>query len=301
MRQLEQSPTATHVLIYNGNGTSPNSARHAHNTLTALLGRTYEVAYINARSILCDFWEERCALLVIPGGRDLPYCEDLNGLGNARIRQYVTNGGRYFGLCAGAYYGSKVVEFEKGRPLMEVCGPRELGFYPGVCRGTAFPGFVYNSERGARSLACRLSQSHLQPFYDGKVPSEIKMYYNGGGYFVHPEQYDGVDVLCRFSERGICWDEPDGPAAVIHCHVGQGHAVLTSTHPEFDVNDGTLDAEHQTLRDLLFSVPAQRQFLQAVFARMGLNVPVQDCSNVGPVLTALCNESTLNVLEVKEG
>lgn len=41
---------------------------------------------------------------VIPGGRDLPYCRDLNGYINDRIIRYVKEGGVYMGICAGAYY-----------------------------------------------------------------------------------------------------------------------------------------------------------------------------------------------------
>lgn len=61
----------------------------------------------------------------------------------------MEDGGSYLGLCAGGYYGSARCEFEVGNAGMEVIGPRELAFYPGACRGSVFPGFVYNSEEGA--------------------------------------------------------------------------------------------------------------------------------------------------------
>ena len=55
------------------------------------------------------------------------------------VADYVHGGGRYLGLCAGAYYACNRVEFEQGSP-MEVQGDRELQFFPGIARGAAYPG-----------------------------------------------------------------------------------------------------------------------------------------------------------------
>jgi hypothetical protein len=53
--------------------------------------------------------------------------------------EYVSAGGAYLGLCAGAYYACSRVEFEPGGPL-QVRGDRELGFFPGVAAGAAYAG-----------------------------------------------------------------------------------------------------------------------------------------------------------------
>ena len=87
-------------------------------------------------------WFSTCVLLVFPGGADLGYCRTLNGEGNRRISRYVNAGGSYLGFCAGGYYGSAKCEFEVGKKGMEVVGDRELAFFPGICKGLAFPGFV---------------------------------------------------------------------------------------------------------------------------------------------------------------
>ena len=101
------------VLIYNGNGTSPNSVKQTYNILKSLLGHAYDVMKVDATTLKNEPWEESCSLLVIPGGRDTPYCEDLKNEANDKIRQYVKQGGNYLGLCAGAYYASREIEFEK--------------------------------------------------------------------------------------------------------------------------------------------------------------------------------------------
>ncbi|KAI8140387.1 biotin-protein ligase [Fennellomyces sp. T-0311] len=270
------------VLIYTGNGTSPNSVVHTQKTLKSLLGHAYDVVPVDAKTLRVEPWEETCALLVIPGGRDLPYCKDLNGVATARIKQYVRGGGRYLGLCAGGYFGSSTIEFEQGRADMQVCGKRELEFFPGVCRGTVYPGFVYESEQGARNASVRLSTEHLQSYYPSNtlVPKSIDMYYNGGGYFAHADQYPNVQVLGRFVDAGICKDE-DYPAAVVQCAVGDGVAVLTSTHPEYDM---TLlnqpDVDSAMVAELLRSEPDRKTFLRAMFAKMGLAVVGFDHNHV---------------------
>lgn len=65
---------------------------------------------------------------------------------------YLQQGGRYLGLCAGAYYACQQVAFEPGTNL-EVHGNRELALFPGVAVGSIVPGFEYGSELGAQVCA----------------------------------------------------------------------------------------------------------------------------------------------------
>lgn len=268
--------TGINILVYTGNGTSPNSVKHAQKTLKQILGHAYDIIPVDARTLQTEPWEDSCSMLVMPGGRDLPYCADLNGVANTRIKNYVNSGGRYLGLCAGAYYASSCIEFEQGRPDMEVCGLRELAFFPGTCRGTMYPGFVYESEKGARSTPVQLISEYLQPYYgnDQLVPKTLHMYYNGGGYFAHAEDYDNIQVLGRFIDAGICKDETN-PAAAISCSVGKGTAVLIATHPEYDME--TFD--DKVMEDLVASEPDRKLFLRAVFAKMGLDVGNKQSDN----------------------
>ena len=43
---------------------------------------------------------------------------------------------------------------------LEVCGDRELAFFPGIARGSAFPGFDYETEAGAVAAALRFRPPH---------------------------------------------------------------------------------------------------------------------------------------------
>jgi biotin--protein ligase len=215
-----------------GNGSTVESVRQCLYTLRRLLAPNYAVIPVTGEMIINEPWTAACALLVMPGGADQGYCRTLNGEGNRRITQFVRRGGAYIGFCAGGYYGCKRCEFEVGDKKMEVVGSRELAFFPGTCRGCAFPGFVYHSEEGARASELNVERTAFQ----GKepIPDSFKSYYNGGGVFVDAPKYSdqGVEVLANYAEP-LSVDPGEGAAAVVYCKVGDGAALLTGPHPEF--------------------------------------------------------------------
>ena len=180
--------------------------------------------------ILNEPWTASCALLVFPGGADMGYCRSLNGEGNRTIERYVRRGGAYLGFCAGGYYGSSRCEFEVGNRVLEVIGPRELGFFPGTCRGCAFKGFVYHSEAGAKAVELKVGKG---AFKSGLVPESFRSYYNGGGVFVDASKFadQGVETLATYADPLDCVGG-DGPAAIVYRKVGDGGVLLTGTHPE---------------------------------------------------------------------
>ena len=198
-------------------------------TLRRLLSPNYAVIPVTESIVLKEPWASTCALLVFPGGADLGYCQALNGEGNRRISDFVRRGGSYLGFCAGGYYGSRRCEFEVGNKALEVIGSRELGFFPGTCRGGAFKGFEYASEKGARAV--RLSVN--KEAFDGDVPEGVLSYFNGGGIFVDAKSITErkVEVLATYEEETAV-DGGDGRAAVVVCSVGDGKAMLTGPHPE---------------------------------------------------------------------
>jgi len=199
--------------------------------LQRLLTPHYAVLSVTGDVLINEPWQTTCALLVIPGGADLGYCRTLNGTGNRRIRSYVYSGGRYLGLCAGGYYGSSRCEFEVGDPAMEVTGPRELEFFPGTCRGSAFSGFQYNSEAGTHAAELKVEKSAFAGA--GVLPESFHCYFNGGSVFVDAagQRARGIEILASYT--GELSVQAGGKAAVVCCSVGDGKALLTGPHPEF--------------------------------------------------------------------
>ncbi|KAF9408288.1 biotin holocarboxylase synthetase, partial [Podila epigama] len=293
------------VLVYSGEGTSRASLAHTVRTLKALVGQHYDVMKIDAAGLLTEPWEESTSLLVIPGGRDLPYARHLNGAANAKIRAYVEAGGRFWGVCAGAYYSSSEVLFEPGTPL-EVKGTRELKFFGGVCRGVVYPGFVYDSEQGAKAVEVQLDKQLLGQDQT-REPLEFertRVYFNGGGYFVNADTYPDTQVLAWYTKNNGPESVPSddetlstasgsaGPkAAMIECKVGQGLALLTGVHPEYDATH--LDAgnpEYGPLPNVVSCLLEQDKqrllLLQSLLRRLGLKQTQQHDS-----LTAASDES----------
>ncbi|KAM3421545.1 hypothetical protein BST61_g1934 [Cercospora zeina] len=254
------------VLIYSGPSTSLPSIRHATWTLRRLLGPNYAVHTLSAEQLLQEPWPSTCALLVIPGGADMGYCRSLHGAGNRRIKAYIQGGGKYIGLCAGGYYGSAKCEFELGRKGWEVDGARELALFPGTCRGLAFPGFVYGSEKGARTVKIATANG------------TFNSYYNGGGVFVDADRFAdrGVEVLAVY-EEDLAVDSGAVKAAAVYCEAGEGAAVLTGPHPEFaginlNRNEPT-NPDYGKIVDALLATDQQRTaFLKACLSKLGLEV-----------------------------
>ncbi|KAI9797254.1 MAG: biotin holocarboxylase synthetase [Piccolia ochrophora] len=270
--------TKMNVLVYSGNGSTIESVRHCLYSLRRLLSSNYAVIPVTGDVIIKEPWTISCALLVFPGGADLGYCRTLNGEGNRRISQYVRRGGSYLGLCAGGYYGSSRCEFEIGNKHLEVVGSRELAFFPGTCRGCAYPGFVYHSEDGARATELSVQK---EAFAGGVLPDVFRSYYNGGGVFVDAAKHrdDGVEVLAKYV-KPIAVDGGDGRAAVVHCKIGDGGALLTGPHPEFaaaNLNKAADGAGFSNVVDQLTEDNRQRtDFLKACLVKLGLTVSQEE-------------------------
>lgn len=205
------------VLVYSDEGVDRCGLRELYIALeNSLFFTHYTIHLANHRYLIDAEWEEKTALLVMPGGRDIPYHNLLQGKGNQRIASFVKNGGNYLGICAGGYFGAAYIEFEKGGEL-EVCASRELAFFPGKAIGPAYGlgHFSYENERGARQA--------LLDWAGGKS----HIYFNGGCLFEEVERYPTIESLARYI------DLPGSPAAVIRCSLGKGRAILSGVHPEY--------------------------------------------------------------------
>lgn len=208
------------ILVYADDGVSPFSLQETLATFRKLF--PHDQVKSVTRDLVCDQpWQEETTLFIIPGGRDVPYDRNLRGVGTKQIRHFVENGGAFIGICAGAYFASREVIFEKGTSL-EVHETRELQFFPGAAIGTVFPShrFEYGTERGAHAAPVQFEETLLP------------LYYNGGCYFSQAASHP-VKVLGTYQE---------GEAAVISCKVGKGKALLSGVH--FEVRPDALVKEN---------------------------------------------------------
>lgn len=207
-------------VIYSDEGVSTFSLQECLSTFRPYFEK---LTPIDHEGLLHTSWEKENHVLIIPGGRDIPYNRLLRGKGTEKISRFVKEGGSYLGICAGAYFATAEVIFEKGTPL-EVHEKRELKFYPGCSRGTLYSHspFSYDSEEGAHAADID---------YLGK---QIHLYYNGGCTFEGGGEKEGIEILARYSDVSHL-------PAIIHCQVGNGRAILSGVH--FEVSPEGLKKE----------------------------------------------------------
>lgn len=291
------------VLVYSDQGTTKESVRHCLETFRLLLSPYYSVATVQASTLIKQPWEAKTTALIIPGGADLPLCQLLNGEPNEKIRKFVRKGGKFIGLCSGGYYASARCEFEVGNPNMEVSGPRELGFFPGTCRGCVHKGFVYGSEIGAQAVDMSVDRQKLPSYPQPMVTS----YYNGGGMFVDAQKYENTQILARYKGAIDVKDGPEGQnASVILCKVGKGYALLSGAHPEFspDLLHANKDQPEfaQVIKKLKKSNSNRLAFLRACLKKLGLKVNASHISerpSLTPLFVTSANPASASELGTK--
>lgn len=200
------------IIVYNDEGVHKNSLKHCIYTLNQY-GYNVEIDTVDASFLTNTMWEPDIDLIVFPGGADTPYHRNLKGKGCQKIREFVENGGKYLGICAGGYFGARSIEFAKGTDI-SVIEERELAFFDGIAVGPILKNFKYNSEEGAYAANIK--------FFDN---SEFFSYYNGGAAFIQHSSNKHTVI-------GTYQDKHNLPA-IIECKVGKGRAILSGIHFEY--------------------------------------------------------------------
>ncbi len=165
---------------------------------------------------------DKTDIFIIPGGADLPYCERLNGEGNEKIRRFVQRGGIYIGICAGAYYACRRINF-KGKDY-SVTGDRELGFFEGTAEGSLpfLTGGNYYRDNGTDSKAMVMLK------FKDKISGEY-FYYHGGPVFIPDSITDNkYKVVAKYT---------DNTPAIVKGRLGKGSYLLSGVH--FEIQEET--------------------------------------------------------------
>lgn len=196
------------IYVYNDLGVSPNMVRHS-----IISFYNHKIIKLSANDLINTDWYNNASLLVIPGGADLGYVNKLNGIGNNVIKKYVESGGSYLGICAGAYYSSGYVEFDKNG-IYEVLGERELKFFPGKSIGPILANYSYSTNSGVRAAQIEVKSTLM------------RVYYNGGGAFENADYYPEIEIIARYKENNL--------AAIIKTNYGKGSVILSGVHFEVD-------------------------------------------------------------------
>lgn len=217
-----------HVYVYADVGTSPRSVHGCMKWLKSMghcEAMLHAVKAHDVPIVLRAHLPHQLALL-IPGGADLPYLEKLEPDGVRAIRDVVSRGASYIGICAGAYFASSFCSFEPNDPKLRVVGPRPLALFSVSAHGAVRDRFAYDSESGAtvERLDCEWSCARFQ----------ARVYCNGGAAWSLPSLPPDTVAIARYQHpvlhRHSILDA--SPVAVLQTKFGSGRVVLSGVHPE---------------------------------------------------------------------
>lgn len=207
------------ILVYSGQGVSAAALKHTIHSLHQTLSTKFDIKQVTAEELEGP-WEGTCAAFVMPGGRDKEYVTGLGEQKISRISKYVHSGGKYLGICAGAYFACSSIRFEQGRLGYEIVEKRSLNFFPGVAIGAVNPGFEYANDQCAVAAKVEL--------FDMSSPEAV-FFLNGGCRFdftgVHAREWS---IIGRYSV--------DGTASIIKGSVGLGQVLLSGVHFEYSAS-----------------------------------------------------------------
>jgi len=150
-------------------------------------------------------------ILVMPGIPQGTYYVELGQDGIDQIRQFVTNGGSYVGICGGSLLGTRgYLGFFNGSLQYPI---------PGVASGTHLTQMDVNHESTGPDLA--------------DLPATFSILYWNSGFW-HADDMSGVITIASYPQN----DQP----GMIASRYGYGTYFLSSPHPEWeegDPRDGT--------------------------------------------------------------
>ena len=156
--------------------------------------------------------------LFISGGRANYYFENLGEIGNNNIRNYVTNGGIYFGICAGAYYACKNVEFEADIPESKISAEYKLDLINGTAFGSLYKDFMIEpfTHKPESSAVVKIKNRF----------STYSALYHGGPFF---ETKDSCRILG-------CYTKNLKKPAIIMKKYGKGKVFASGVHFEYNAD-----------------------------------------------------------------
>jgi glutamine amidotransferase-like uncharacterized protein len=139
---------------------------------------------------------QKASLWIQPGGDALEVRAALTDQQILELRNYVANGGRYLGFCAGAFFADTWIDNEETVP--------GLGLIPGVS-------FDYQSTGEAMIIQINWLNSQTRSLY----------FEAGAGFRLN--ENSGAQVLATYI---------DGIPAIISTRYQAGKVILSGPHPE---------------------------------------------------------------------
>ena len=183
------------ILIYNDLGQFPESAKVMYDWLKLNLTGKYIILYTDATSILkLNALNNRNKALVIPGGHSRGFRQKLGSEGITIIKDFVKNGGYYYGFCGGGYFGCHIkftgddLFIENNDNLNFLKDMQAIGSLPQLTNGKHFNHTVESAN------ACKVTLQDESLSY---------CYYSGGPYFKYSGNDKTYKVLANYTDLDV--------------------------------------------------------------------------------------------------
>jgi glutamine amidotransferase-like uncharacterized protein len=246
--------TGIRVAIYSGYGVMISS----HTALTKMFGwMNATVASVNASQIL-DGVLGSYDILVIPGGSESTCNSELSTEGKQRVKDFITNGGSYFGICGGATFGALY-----------------LSLFDGYMAPVNEPGSLIHM------TTMHINQSSTGPDLSD-CPESVSTLYYASQYF-RPKSGTSVQVIATY--------DYNEKAGMIAFEYGSGTVFLSSPHPEYEEDS---DRDDTTFADYLNDPESEWDLLLRVSRWLVLTSP----GNSGPLLIIIGSAAGMAVILV---
>ncbi len=201
--------TGAQIAVYNGPGAWAEGIQ-SFEKFCDWKGITHEqVTPLDVNSvILKDYYQG----IFMPGGDAYYYKLAIDSAGLQHIRDLVSGGGFYMGMCAGSYFASDSIEWEGG------IYDYQLGLFNGFARGAIdtiapWPNYVMTD----------VTMNMNNPINVYSSGRETILYYGGPVYEPKPGQ--NIDTLAT-------WDSWYNLPAIINFTYGNGRVFFSGPHPE---------------------------------------------------------------------
>ncbi|MEM9226518.1 MAG: BPL-N domain-containing protein [Verrucomicrobiota bacterium] len=269
------------IVIYNDSGPNAGAWDPSINGIKAVANRygyTYDEVtpeQLNDGLDLSQYYR----IFYMPGGWAGYYNRELNSTGDQAIRDFVTNGGGYMGMCAGAFYASDEVQWKptESTPLETYNYPSNM--FLGTSRGVVLALAPWELDNngdfpvlpdGGIMTTITINQDIVPLSAD-----TVTALYYGGPYFIAPPGgWGDIEILAQYDLPG---DIDDDKPAIIIVPYGQGELFLSALHPEVSYNFDT---------NTFFFDEANQLFLRGAIARLLGEESLVDFANA-PMDTAI--------------
>ncbi|EMR11322.1 biotin-[acetyl-CoA-carboxylase] ligase [Pneumocystis murina B123] len=246
--------------------TSKLSVRQTFSVFHFLLGSYYVIkkadkSYLEQRST----WDN-VALFIMPNSEDIIYNNGLGEIVSEKILKYLKNGGKYIGIAAGGYYASAYTEIESNNTQKKQNKLSKFVIFPGIARSIDFSKYICSNDSNKHLALIHIEDESYK--YENDL-----YYYHSGVSFVNADQFLNTRILATYKEINPNNKTPPN-AAIIHCKIGKGEAVLFGVHPEYsgfntDLKDNTRNYLEDFDRLLLFE-NNRTIFLRHILQSLGL-------------------------------